>query len=150
MFGQIFPSFEDHVRPLWATPVWYPCCATLFCLRSIAFSVIIPFVWLNPWAGKMKWIVCCYLRPWRGKMDPSGPLGVSCIVLTRKSSLFGHIINSLLTRQMFVQDGWMLALFSFAFLLTSTSPDFFWGEGGVCTQVNIHLGLYKCKDELGQ
>ena len=58
-------------------------------------------------------------------MDPSGPLGVSCIDLTRKSSLFGHVINRLLTRQMFVQDGWMLALFSFAFLLTSTSPDFF-------------------------
>ena len=58
-------------------------------------------------------------------MDPSEPLGVSCIDLTRKSSLFGHIINLLLTRQMFVQDGWMLALFSFASLLTSTSPDFF-------------------------
>ena len=26
---------------------------------------------------------------------------------------------------MFVQDGWMLALFFFAFLLTSTSPNFF-------------------------
>ena len=58
-------------------------------------------------------------------MYPSGPLGVSCIDLTRKSSLFGHTINRLLTRQMFVQDGWMLALFSFAFLLTSTPPDFF-------------------------
>ena len=31
-------------------------------------------------------------------MGPSGPLAVSCIDLTRKSSLFGHIINCLLTR----------------------------------------------------
>ena len=70
MFGQILPSFEGHVRPLWATPVWYPCCATLFCLMSIDFSVIIPFVWLNPWAGKMKWIVCCYLRLLEGQDGP--------------------------------------------------------------------------------
>ena len=37
---------------------------------SIDFSVIIPFVWLNPWAGKMKWIVCCYLRLLEGQDGP--------------------------------------------------------------------------------
>ena len=48
-------------------------------------------------------------------MDPSGPLGVSCIDLTRKSSLFGHNYNKSFIDQANVCSRWLdvgLVLFS--------------------------------------
>ena len=49
-------------------------------------------------------------------MGPFCPLGISRVGPVRKSSLFGHIKNPLLTTGKLVRSRW---LFFFAFLLTS-------------------------------
>ena len=59
------------------------------------------------------------LVTWAGQMDLSCLLRISCIGPTRKSCLFGKIINPLLT-SMFGEHGCILASFSFPLFLTLT------------------------------
>ena len=54
-------------------------------------------MWLNPQAGKMKPIIRSDWLHERSKMGLSCPLGISRVGPARKSSLFSHIINLLLT-----------------------------------------------------
>ena len=53
-------------------------------------------------------------------MDPSCPFGISRVVPARTSSLFGYVINPLLTK--LARSRWLyIGLVLFAVLLTSTS-----------------------------
>ena len=75
--------------------------------------------WLNPRADKMKRILRSDWPPeWASMGRRSCSLGISRVGPARKSSLFGYIINPLLTKPQMV--GYWPRTF-FAFSLTSTS-----------------------------
>ena len=62
-------------------------------------------MWLNQRAGKMKGILGSDWLPKRARWAYLALPKISYIVLARKSSLFGHIINPLLTK--LVQSRWL-------------------------------------------
>ena len=76
-------------------------------------------------------------------MGPFCPLGISRVGPVRKSSLFGHIKNPLLTTGKLVRSRWLYIgfVFFFAFLLTSNLGG---GGGHVCTPT-IQTSV-KCRD----
>ena len=84
-------------------------------MKLVSTTVWTFITWLNPWEGKLKRIMRSdWLRypSWQDK-----PLEISRVGPAKKRSLFGHIINPLLTK--LVRSRWLyigLVFFLFVFL----------------------------------
>lgn len=119
--------------PVWFLLIWSKTIVTtVWALELVAFICVaatvrlaVPvgwkksfIIWLNPWESKIKCILHFDWLPKQLRWHILPPLRIySCIVPPRKSFLFGHTINPLLT--MLVWSRWLYSgLVLFAFLLT--------------------------------
>ena len=84
-------------------------------LLTLLLSILT--IWLNPWAGKMKWILC---SDWLAELNILPSLYFPHWS-RKKCCLFVHFINPFIyCPSLYDHDGCILALFFFAFLLTKT------------------------------